>query len=64
MLTENSVHRIVKSVVDSIGVEKASDLTKEQLSEIISKSIYEVLTSKDFSDQVSNDLAMRSRGRR
>ena len=64
MFTENSVHRIVKSVVDSIGVEKAADLTKDQLSELISKSVYEVMASQDFISHVSNALALNSKGRR
>lgn len=51
----------VNSVINSIDFEKVSDLSKEQLAEIISKSIYKTITSSDFTDKISNELALRIR---
>lgn len=60
-MLKNSIDDAVNSAVSSIGFEKVSDLTKEQFSEILSKSIYDAITSRDYFKEISQQLASQAR---
>ena len=57
----NSISSIVKSVTDSYDFNKVSDLTKEQFTEILTNSIYECITSSDYTKFVSEQLVEQIR---
>lgn len=58
-MLDSSINNAVKSVVDSVDFNKVSDLTKEQFSQILSKSIYKSITSSDFITKISRELAFK-----
>jgi len=63
-MLQRTIDETIKSVSDTYDYEKVSDLTKEQFTELLSKSIYEVVNSRDFIDSIGNQLALANRRRR
>lgn len=63
MFSENSVNQTVRLIMSSFAFENVSDLTEEQLSQIITKSIYNSMRSSDYIEYVSNQLALKARRR-
>lgn len=53
---KSSTDKIAKSVIDSYNFEKISDLTKEQFTEILSKSMCELVNSSDFIKEIDKKL--------
>ncbi|MEY8762999.1 MULTISPECIES: hypothetical protein [Clostridium] len=55
-MLRNSINKAVQSVVSSFKFKKVSDLTKKQFTEILSKSIYEAITDKDYIKEIYQQL--------
>lgn len=68
MFDEDCVKSQVLKAASNVQFDRVSDLSKDEFVNLLSSSIFSVLSDPDFSDYISEDLACRSvrysRGRR
>lgn len=60
MIDKQSARECIIDAARDIQFEKVSDLSKDEFIDLLASSIANILSSSDFSDGISRDLASRS----
>ena len=62
-MLRNSVENIVKSSLEHLNLSSVSEMTFDQLANVLSESIYKSITSREYAEKIDEIMGDRERRR-